>query len=67
MYHIDCYVNADLELLGERLVIEKDPRVIILSIPLVFELSHTLYQPWQFQIPHQADQSGSRLSGVMTK
>ena len=67
MYNIDWEVVADLELLGERLVIEEDPRVIILSIPLVFELSHTLHQPWQFQVPHQADQSSSRLSRVVTK
>ena len=46
MYIIDWEVVADLELLSERLVIEEDPRVIKLSIPLILELSHTLHQPW---------------------
>ena len=64
---MDWEVIADLELLSEGLVIEEDPRVIVLSIPLIFELSHTLHQPWQFQVPHQADQRSSRLSRVVTK
>lgn len=35
---------TNLEFVAERLVVEENPRVIVLSIPLEFELAHALHQ-----------------------
>lgn len=35
--------KTDLELITEGFIIEKDPWVLVLPIPMVFELSHALH------------------------
>lgn len=50
-----------LKFVAERLIIEKDPGIMVFSIPLVFELPHALHDPWKFRVTNQADQSRSRL------
>jgi hypothetical protein len=37
-------VNSNLELVRERLVIEKDPWILIFAVPTVFQLTHTLHE-----------------------
>jgi len=34
---------GNLELVAERLIIEKDPWVVVFAIPLKFELTHALH------------------------
>jgi len=58
---------AYLELITERLIIEENPGVVVLSIPLIFELAHTLHQTYQLGVPHQTDQSGSRFGRFVSE
>ncbi len=54
-------VISDLELGTKRFVVEKHPRILVLSIPLVFQLPHALHQPGEFRIADKADQSRTRF------
>lgn len=55
-----------LELVVERFVIEEDPGILIFAIPLIFQLTHALYETFQFGITDQADQRGSRFCGDLS-
>ena len=59
--------HAYLELIAERLIVEKHPWVLVLSIPVVLQLSHALHDTFQLRIAHQADESRSRLLGCSAK
>ena len=54
-------VVASLELVAKRLVIEEDPRILILAIPLILQLSHTLHEARKLRVPDQANECSSRL------
>ena len=54
-----------LELIAERLIIEKYPRILIFVIPMIFELPHTLDKTWQFRVTDQADQGSVRFGASM--
>lgn len=60
-------VSLDLEFITERLVIEEDPRIAVLPIPLELQLSHTLHQSWQLGISYQTDKCSLWLSRMVTE
>lgn len=51
------------EFLTKRSLVEKDPRILILSIPVELELTHRLQDPLQLFIAYQTDQSGFGTRG----
>lgn len=55
------------ELITKWLIIEEDPRIVVLPIPLEFQLSHTLHQTRKLRVAHQADERSTRFTRVMTE
>lgn len=56
-----AYVRVDLEFVAEGLVIEEDPGIPVLPIPVMFELSHALHYAIQFRVAYKTDQCCPRL------
>lgn len=52
--------KTDLELVTEWLVVEEDPRILILAVPMVFQLAHTLHEPWELRISNKAYECSTR-------
>jgi hypothetical protein len=52
--------KTDLELVTEWLIIEEDPRILILAVPMVFQLAHTLHEPWELRISNKAYECSTR-------
>lgn len=56
-----AYVRVDLEFVAEGLVIEEDPGIPVLPIPVMFELGHTLHYAIEFRVTYKTDECCSRL------
>ena len=50
-----------LEFLRKRLVVEKDPRILVFMIPMILQLCHTLHNAFQLLIPDQTNQRRFRF------
>lgn len=59
-------LESDLEFIAERLVVEEDPWILVLSVPMILELSHALDDSVQLGVTHQANERCARLWRHMT-
>jgi len=58
---------TNLELIAERFIIEENPWIVVLAVPLEFQLTHALHQTRKLRVADQTDQGSARFGRVMAQ